>query len=109
MLTLSNTDDIIMERVRQSDALGEVSERFMVPVLKTGEGQTSVGSNPTFSAIEVKNFYFYLKSFFLKESTAWRSTQVAEGAPLEREQVVNSGARVQIPPSPLILLGKNKA
>ena len=30
-------------------------------------------------------FYFYLKSFFLKESTAWRSTQVAEGAPLERE------------------------
>jgi len=33
----------------------------------------------------VKNFYFYLKSFFLKESTAWRSTQVAEGAPLERE------------------------
>lgn len=85
MLTLSNTDDIIMERVRQSDALGEVSERFMVPVLKTGEGQTSVGSNPTFSAIEVKNFYFYLKSFFLKESTAWRSTQVAEGARLESE------------------------
>ena len=37
MLTLSNTDDIIMERVRQSDALGEVSERFMVPVLKTGD------------------------------------------------------------------------
>ena len=51
MLTLSNTDDIIMERVRQSDALGEVSERFMVPVVKTGEGQTSVGSNPTFSAV----------------------------------------------------------
>ena len=49
MLTLSNTDDIIMERVRQNDALGEVSERFMVPVLKTGEGQTSVGSNPTLS------------------------------------------------------------
>ncbi len=30
----------------------------------------------------------------------WRSTQVAEGTPLERVQVVNSGARVQIPPSP---------
>ena len=30
-----------------------------------------------------------------------RSTQVVEGAPLERVQVVNSGARVQIPPSPL--------
>ena len=30
----------------------------------------------------------------------WRSTQEAEGTPLERVQVVNSGARVQIPPSP---------
>ena len=30
-----------------------------------------------------------------------RSTQEAEGTPLERVQVVNSGARVQIPPSPL--------
>ena len=26
--------------------------------------------------------------------------KLAEGAPLERVQVVNSGARVQIPPSP---------
>ena len=25
---------------------------------------------------------------------------MAEGAPLEREEVVNSGTRVQIPPSP---------
>ena len=32
--------------------------------------------------------------------TIWRSTQEAEGTPLERVQVVNSGARVQIPPSP---------
>ena len=32
---------------------------------------------------------------------AWRSTQEVEGTPLERVQVVNSGARVQIPPSPL--------
>ena len=30
-----------------------------------------------------------------------RSTQEAEGTPLERVQVVNSGARVQIPPSAL--------
>ena len=33
----------------------------------------------------------------------WRSTQEAEGTPLERVQVVNSGARVQIPPSPLVV------
>ena len=35
---------------------------------------------------------------------AWRSTQEAEGTPLERVQVVNSGARVQIPPSPFCTL-----
>ena len=62
-MTLSNTDDIIMERVRQSDALGEVSERFMVPVLKTGVVSPTVGSNPTFSAVEktthVKKTYEY--------------------------------------------------
>ena len=29
---------------------------------------------------------------------------MAEGTPLERVQVVNSGARVQIPPSPFDLL-----
>ena len=28
--------------------------------------------------------------------------KLAEGTPLERVQVVNSGARVQIPPSPLL-------
>ena len=28
--------------------------------------------------------------------------KLAEGTPLERVQVVNSGARVQIPPSPLV-------
>ena len=36
----------------------------------------------------------------MKCSVIWRSTQEAEGTPLERVQVVNSGARVQIPPSP---------
>ena len=30
--------------------------------------------------------------------------KLAEGTPLERVQVVNSGARVQIPPSPLTFL-----
>ena len=29
---------------------GEMAERFKAPVLKTGEGQPSVGSNPTLSA-----------------------------------------------------------
>ena len=33
--------------------------------------------------------------------------KLAEGTPLERVQVVNSGARVQIPPSPLALQKKD--
>ncbi len=87
MLTLSNTDDIIMERVRQNDALGEVAERFMVPGLEKPEGQTSVGSNPTFSAIEVKNFYFlFEKKFLLKKSQLLGEVpKWLKGLPLERE------------------------
>ena len=34
--------------------------------------------------------------------------KLAEGTPLERVQVVNSGARVQIPPSPLAVAGCQK-
>ncbi len=49
---------------------GEMSERLKEPVLKTGDAQASVGSNPTLSAT---SFY------------TCRSTQEAEGAPLLRE------------------------
>ena len=52
-------------------------------VLKTVCPQGRVGSNPTLSV-----FYGEVP-------------KLAEGTPLERVQVVNSGARVQIPPSPL--------
>ena len=68
---------------------GEMSERLKEPVLKTGDAQASVGSNPTLSATSL-----------ISEYRICRSTQEAEGTPLERVQVVNSGARVQIPPSP---------
>ena len=34
--------------------------------------------------------------------------KLAEGTPLERVQVVNSGARVQIPPSPLTVIKMKK-
>ena len=52
-------------------------------VLKTVCPKGLVGSNPTLSV-----FYGEVP-------------KLAEGTPLERVQVVNSGARVQIPPSPL--------
>ena len=76
-------------------------------VLKTVCPQGRVGSNPTLSAggprravklIVSGEPFSYIK---LMNQLTWRSTQEAEGTPLERVQVVNSGARVQIPPSPL--------
>ena len=51
--------------------------------MKTVCPKGRVGSNPTLSV-----FYGEVP-------------KLAEGAPLERVQVVNIGARVQIPPSPL--------
>ena len=67
-------------------------------VLKTVCPQGRVGSNPTLSAGDT----FSPGNFILLMiQQIWRSTQEAEGTPLERVQVVNSGARVQIPPSPL--------
>ena len=79
VLTDKEAFDIIVKHVEKR-AYGEVSEWFMVPVLKTGVVSPTVGSNPTFSAVE--------KLHILRRhtnTTAWRSTQVAEGAPLERE------------------------
>ena len=51
VLTDKEAFDIIVKHVEKR-ADGEVSEWFMVPVLKTGVGSTTVGSNPTFSATE---------------------------------------------------------
>ncbi len=56
---------------------GEMSEWLKEPVLKTGDVQASVGSNPTLSA----NFIFFDSAAY----SVRRSTQVAEGAPLLRE------------------------
>ncbi len=74
-------------------------------VLKTVCPQGRMGSNPILSARNLVALieYVWLISYRVNRSSiylSWRSTQVAEGTPLERVQVVNSGARVQIPPSP---------
>ena len=62
----------------------------------------TVGSNPTFSAL-LKGIYssrqFKSVDIILPYGEV---PKLAEGTPLERVQVVNSGARVQIPPSPLL-------
>ena len=69
-------------------------------VLKTVCPQGRVGSNPTLSASCERVKVDEKEDDKFINQKVWRSTQVAEGTPLERVQVVNSGARVQIPPSP---------
>ena len=81
--------------------------------MKTVCPQGRVGSNPTLSVGQVSAgrpvfIKEILLCFFGEEYRTrcsgigiCRSTQEAEGTPLERVQVVNSGARVQIPPSAL--------
>ena len=74
-------------------------------VLKTVCPKGRMGSNPILSVERYKRnlklpCIVIIIRLFSTDSVFWRSTQEAEGTPLERVQVVNSGARVQIPPSP---------
>ena len=77
----TTTTEYVMERYRSG---------HNEAVLKTVCPQGRVGSNPTLSAsnLIIGNWFGEVP-------------KLAEGTPLERVQVVNSGARVQIPPSPL--------
>ena len=79
--------------------------------MKTVCPQGRVGSNPTLSVnlsykinfIKNKNKDSQCESYiFAQEQMIGEVPKLAEGTPLERVQVVNSGARVQIPPSPLV-------
>ena len=77
---------------------GEVSEWFKELVLKTSDSERDRG------------FESHLLRLFLTLIIAnnilllGEVPKLAEGTPLERVQVVNSGARVQIPPSPFAQL-----
>ena len=82
-------------------------------VLKTVCPQGHMGSNPILSARRLsrlkknsKEFFFCVNIITSRERKWFEQLygevpKLAEGTPLERVQVVNSGARVQIPPSPL--------
>ena len=58
---------------------GEVSEWFKEPVLKTGDSERGRG----FESHLLRLWYFTI--LYILNLFSWRSTQVAEGAPLERE------------------------
>ena len=59
---------------------GEVSEWFKEPVLKTGDSERGRGFESHLLRFEQQ--LDELNTFY---EFSWRSTQVAEGAPLERE------------------------
>ena len=61
-----------------SSSLGEVSEWFKEPVLKTGDSERGRG-------FESHLLRLVLQYHNIDTIQLWRSTQVAEGAPLERE------------------------
>ena len=81
--------------------------------MKTVCPEGRVGSNPTLSAGALtprsteRNPISYRSDAVKRIFVVCRSTQEAEGTPLERVQVVNSGARVQIPPSALAFPNRN--
>ena len=63
-----------------SSSLGEVSEWFKEPVLKTGDSERGRGFESHLLRFAISNNISVYSKIQL-----WRSTQVAEGAPLERE------------------------
>ena len=97
MLTVERIfDNIIFAFGKKNVKMERYRSGHNEAVLKTVCPQGRVGSNPTLSVRYEVSQNEYVKT----SSVIWRSTQEAEGTPLERVQVVNSGARVQIPPSP---------
>ena len=77
--------------------------------MKTVCPKGRVGSNPTLSAGDTFSDRHVFTTCYLNKIKKIRNEEsalfgevpkMAEGTPLERVQVVNSGARVQIPPSP---------
>ena len=59
---------------------GEMAERLMALVLKTSDTERYRG----FESLSLRQFLFR-KYSFISKPVLWRSTQVAEGAPLLRE------------------------
>ena len=80
-----------IKSVRTADSFhdGEMSERFKEPVLKTGDVQASVGSNPTLSATTSTTTEYCLQKY----------PRGRRGSPAKGVGCLKNAARVQIPPS----------
>ena len=99
-----------MNALLRARKYGEVSEWFKELVLKTSDSERDRGFESHLLRLSQaggimprrcdKNYKF--KKWFYTILPYGEVPKLAEGTPLERVQVVNSGARVQIPPSPLL-------
>ena len=112
---------IILALVRNALQLERYRSGHNEAVLKTVCPQGHMGSNPILSARRLsrlkknsKEFFFCVNIISSRERKWFEQLygevpKLAEGTPLERVQVVNSGARVQIPPSPLSIKKHEKS
>ena len=104
-LTILRSNDIIFLALIRKAALERYRSGHNEAVLKTVCPQGRMGSNPILSAwFKAQECGSAIQLNIPNDSGMCISGEVpklAEGTPLERVQVVNSGARVQIPPSPL--------
>ena len=78
-------------------SIGGMAEWLKAAVLKTVEGNTSVGSNPTPSANKIAS-QFYIKKFC--KNFFGEMAELAEGARLLSEYGAKVPSRVRIPLSP---------
>ena len=92
-MTISNRNG----RYIGSDDNGGMAEWSKAAVLKTVEGNTSVGSNPTPSANKIAS-QFYIKKFW--GNFFGEMAELAEGARLLSEYGAKVPSRVRIPLSP---------
>lgn len=99
------SDGIITLALIRKAALERYRSGHNEAVLKTVCPQGRMGSNPILSAwlraLISDSAVYYNIPIDSGKCISGEVPKLAEGTPLERVQVVNSGARVQIPPSPL--------
>lgn len=101
-MTVEDYFDRIISALLRAGQSGEVSEWFKELVLKTSDSERDRGFES--HLLRLKGIISPSANRILNKYSAnyGEVPKLAEGTPLERVQVVNSGARVQIPPSPFL-------
>ncbi len=105
-MTVEDYFDKIISALLRAGQVGEVSEWFKELVLKTSDSERDRGFES--HLLRLKEIMFPSANLILNLFQPYGEVpKLAEGTPLERVQVVNNGARVQIPPSPFLDYASN--